>query len=92
MQSNLQDILQSPELQKPFNNGCMSVSYSIVEWRIIFIASCVQQGSSGDQHLHNWQVALVTCFMLKQEINSQESFWSIISVKKQILNYTASTV
>lgn len=75
MQSNLQDILQSPELQKPFNNSCMSVSYSIVEWRVIFIARCVQQGSSGDQHLDDWQVAQVTRFMLKQELNSRsESF------------------
>lgn len=65
--NNLQYGLRGSELQQQFDNRQMSVPYSIMEWRVIFITGCIQQGSLGDQHLHNSQVTKVTRFMLEQK-------------------------
>lgn len=62
---HLQNVLRGSELQQHFDDGRVSVPDSIVEWRVIFIAWCVQQGSSCGQHLNNSQVTQVTCLMLR---------------------------
>ncbi|TNN77402.1 hypothetical protein EYF80_012366 [Liparis tanakae] len=43
-------------LQQQFDNGGMSVPHSVVERRVVLVARCIQQGSPGEQHLHNHQV------------------------------------